>query len=197
MRLEEPLEQGFFQRSALEVARDLLGCTLLCDGVGGVIVETEGYREDDPACHAYGGVTERNKVLFGPPGGVYVYLSYGIHRLLNFVAEAEGQPAAVLIRALEPSQGVEKMMRRRKTRSKVELCSGPGKLSKALGISLKDSGSNLFNGRLQVLARSEVRRDSRVVSGPRIGINKATDRPWRFCAADSRYVSRPCDGGQG
>ena len=123
----------FFDRSVHEVARDLIGCRLFFDGVGGTIVETESYERDDPACHAYVGLTDRTEVLFGPPGRAYVYLSYGIHSLLNAVAEPEGEAAAVLIRALEPTAGLEPMRERRGDRADGELCSGPGKLTEALG----------------------------------------------------------------
>ncbi|HZO05988.1 MAG TPA: DNA-3-methyladenine glycosylase, partial [Solirubrobacterales bacterium] len=132
----ERLTAGFYDRSVHEVARDLIGCRLFFDGVGGTIVETESYERDDPACHAYVGLTERTRVLFGPPGYAYVYLSYGIHSLLNAVAEPEGEAAAVLIRALEPTHGVEEMRTRRGGKADADLCSGPGKLTEALGIDL-------------------------------------------------------------
>ena len=179
----------FFARSALEVARDLIGCEVVCDGVGGVIVETESYREDDPACHAYSGMTKRNRVLFGRPGSVYVYLSYGIHNMLNFVAEEEGTAAAVLIRALEPTVGVEKMAERRSLDSHIELCSGPGKLTQALGITLADNGSDLSNGRFAARSRTEKWFSPKIARGPRIGISKGQDRPWRFFAAENAHVS--------
>jgi len=181
--------RGFFDRSVHDVARDLIGCRLFFDGVGGTIVETESYERDDPACHAYVGLTDRTEVLFGPPGRAYVYLSYGIHSLLNFVAEPEGDAAAVLIRALEPTVGLEAMRRRRGDRSDLELCSGPGKLTEALGIGLERNGAEVDRDPFLLL-----RQDGpapAVVTGPRIGITKAVDRPWRFCAAGSRFVSRP------
>lgn len=184
------LGRDFFADSALEVAKRLIGCELACDGVAGVIVETESYRQDDPACHAYRGMTDRNKILFGEPGLVYVYLSYGVHNLLNFVVEQEGRAAAVLIRALEPTRGVEKMNKRRLTKDKTQPCSGPGKLSQAMGITLKDNGSNLFNGRLSVRARSGAWQKPRVVSGPRIGISAGKDRPWRFYISGNPHLSR-------
>ncbi len=140
---ERRLEPAFFDRSVHEVARDLVGCRLFFDGVGGTIVETESYERDDPACHAYVGLTDRTEVLFGPPGRAYVYLSYGIHSLLNAVAEPEGEAAAVLIRALEPTAGLEAMRARRGDRPDVELCSGPGKLTEALGIGLELNGADL------------------------------------------------------
>ena len=183
------LERAFFDRSVHAVARDLVGCRLFFDGVGGTIVETESYERDDPACHAYVGLTDRTEVLFGPPGLAYVYLSYGIHSLLNFVAEAEGEAAAVLIRALEPTTGLEEMRARRGDRPDGELCSGPGKLTEALGIGLECNGADL--GRDPFLLLEPEGAPPEVVTGPRIGITKAVERPWRFCAAGSRFVSRP------
>jgi DNA-3-methyladenine glycosylase len=183
------LQRAFFDRSVHEVARDLVGCRLFFDGVGGTIVETESYERDDPACHAYAGLTERTEVLFGPPGRAYVYLSYGIHSLLNFVAEAEGDAAAVLIRALEPSAGLEAMRERRGDRPDGELCSGPGKLTEALGIDLERNGADLGRDPFLLLRREGPAPE--IVAGPRIGITKAVDRPWRFSAAGSRFVSRP------
>lgn len=179
----------FFDRSVHEVARDLIGCTLLYEGCGGVIVETESYDADDPACHAYVGLTERTRVLFGPPGYAYVYLSYGIHSLLNAVAEPEGEAAAVLIRALEPTHEVERMRERRRVRPDLDLCSGPGKLTEALGIDLGDNEADL--SRVPFLIAPPEGTPPKVVTGPRVGITKAVDRPWRFSAADSPYVSRP------
>ena len=189
--------RGFFDRSVHDVARDLIGCRLFFDGVGGTIVETESYERDDPACHAYVGLTDRTEVLFGPPGRAYVYLSYGIHSLLNFVAEPEGDAAAVLIRALEPTVGLEAMRRRRGDRSDLELCSGPGKLTQALGIGLSLNGTSLVDGPIEVLTRESGSREPRVVIGERIGITKAADLPWRFCDADSRHVSRPWPAAMG
>jgi DNA-3-methyladenine glycosylase len=183
------LERDFFDRSVHEVARDLVGCTLLYEGCGGVIVETESYEADDPACHAYVGLTERTRVLFGPPGHAYVYLSYGIHSLLNAVAEPEGEAAAVLIRALEPTHGLEAMRARRGARPDHELCSGPGKLTEALGIGLGDNEADLC--REPFLLTPPAGEGPEIVAARRIGITKAVDRPWRFCAAGSRYVSRP------
>ncbi len=188
-RLAEPLGADFFDRSVHEVARDLIGCTLLYEGCGGVIVETESYEADDPACHAYVGLTERTRVLFGPPGYAYVYLSYGIHSLLNAVAEPEGEAAAVLIRALEPTHGLEAMRERRGERPDHELCSGPGKLTEALGIDLGDNERDL--SREPFLLTPPVGSRPEIVAGPRIGITKAVELPWRFCAAGSRFVSRP------
>jgi DNA-3-methyladenine glycosylase len=186
---EKRLEWDFFDRSVHEVARDLIGCQLLFDGCGGTIVETESYDRDDPACHAYVGLTERTRVLFGPPGRAYVYLSYGIHSLLNFVAEPEGDAAAVLIRALQPSVGLEQMRARRGVRSDAELCSGPGKLTEALGIGLEHNDLPLDREPFLLLGPED--EPPQVVLGPRIGITKAVERPWRFSAAGSSFVSRP------
>jgi DNA-3-methyladenine glycosylase len=183
------LERDFFDRSVHEVARALIGCTLLYEGCGGVIVETESYEADDPACHAYVGLTERTRVLFGPPGYAYVYLSYGIHSLLNAVAEPEGEAAAVLIRALEPTHDLEAMRERRGRKPDHELCSGPGKLTEALGIDLGDNERDL--SREPFLLTPPEGEAPEIVAGPRIGITKAIELPWRFCAAGSRYVSRP------
>jgi DNA-3-methyladenine glycosylase len=179
----------FYDRSVHEVAHDLIGCTIVHGQTAGVIVETESYHADDEACHAFGGLTTRNTVLFGPPGHVYVYLSYGIHSLLNFVAEPEGEAAAVLIRALEPVAGIDLMRARRGIERIESLCSGPGKLTQALGIGLELNGASLARGPIQVLERAG--KAPAVVIGPRIGITKATDLPWRFCAAASRFVSHP------
>jgi DNA-3-methyladenine glycosylase len=180
----------FFDRSVHEVARDLIGCTVEHGQTAGVIVETESYHADDEACHAFGGLTERNSVLFGPPGRAYVYLSYGVHSLLNFVAEPDGDAAAVLIRALEPCKGIDLMRARRGVERHEDLCSGPGKLSQALGIGLELNGSSLVAGPIRVLPREAGYRPE-IVTAPRVGITKAADLPWRFCAAESRCVSRP------
>jgi DNA-3-methyladenine glycosylase len=181
----------FFERSVHEVARDLIGCTVIHGETAGVIVETESYHADDEACHAYVGLTARNRVLFGPPAHAYVYLSYGIHSLLNFVAEPEGEAAAVLIRALEPVEGIELMRRRRGIESVEELCSGPGKLTQALGIGLELNGIPLDRGPIQVTGRENGTRAPRIVTSERVGITKATELPWRFTEAGSRFVSRP------
>lgn len=188
---EVRLDAGSFDRSVHEVARELIGCTLLYEGRGGVIVETESYSEEDPACHAFVGRTKRTEVLFGPPGHAYVYRSYGIHALLNFVCEPEGDAAAVLIRALEPKHGLAEMRSRRPGRRDRELCSGPGKLSQALGIDLVDNTKRLDREPFQLFAPEGHWRDVSVVSGPRVGITKAVDYPWRFSALDNPYVSRP------
>jgi DNA-3-methyladenine glycosylase len=172
------------------VARELIGCRIFHAGCGGTIVETESYERDDPACHAYGGPTKRNQVLFGPPGRAYVYLSYGIHSLLNAVAEPDGDAAAVLIRALQPSAGLERMRARRGDRGELELCSGPGKLTEALGIGLDANGADLAREPFLLLPRERGWR-AEIATGPRVGISKATDRPWRFSVAGSPFVSRP------
>jgi DNA-3-methyladenine glycosylase len=186
----QPLETEFFDRSVHSVARDLIGCRLFHGGCGGVIVETESYERDDPACHAYVGPTRRNEVLFGPPGRAYVYLSYGIHSLLNAVAEPEGEAAAVLIRALEPAHGLPEMRERRRGRDDLDLCSGPGKLTEALGVGLDANGMDLSADPFLVLPRDSGWRGE-IVCGPRIGITKAAERPWRFCLAGSPFVSKP------
>ena len=185
------LRAGFFDRSVHDVARELIGCALLFDGVGGLIVETESYERDDPACHAYVGLTPRTSTLFGPPGHAYVYLSYGIHSCLNFVCEPEGNAAAVLIRALEPRWGVERMAERRRREAARELCSGPGKLTQALGIGLDRNGAALGRPPFELHARAPGPEQVEVLTGPRIGISSATELPWRFCAAGSEFLSRP------
>jgi DNA-3-methyladenine glycosylase len=184
------LGEEFFARSVHVVARELVGCTLLVDGVGGVIVETEAYEAADPACHAYVGRTARNEVLFGPPAHAYVYLSYGIHSLLNAVCEPDGEAAAVLIRALEPTDGIELMTRRRGGKEPWELCSGPGKLTEALGVGLGLNGASLLEEPFELRPPAHPER-LEVVTGPRVGITKAVELPWRYCAAGNRHVSRP------
>lgn len=186
----ERLGVEFFDRSVHAVARDLVGCRLFYAGCGGTIVETESYQRDDPACHAYVGLTARTEVLFGPPGRAYVYLSYGIHSLLNAVAEPEGEAAAVLIRALQPSAGLDEMLARRGDRPDTDLCSGPGKLTEALGIGLDANDTDLTADPFLVLPR-ERSWSGDVVASPRIGITKAVERPWRFSLEGSPYVSRP------
>jgi DNA-3-methyladenine glycosylase len=186
-----PLDVGFFSRSVHDVARDLIGCSLTFKGVGGVIVEVESYEREDPACHAYVGRTARNAVLFGPPGRGYVYFSYGIHNLLNAVAEPDGRAAAVLFRALEPVWGVDEMRRRRRREELRDLCSGPGKLTEALGIALSDNGSELTSLPFELRGRAERYAEVEVLTTPRIGISRAVEYPWRFCAAGSPFLSRP------
>ena len=174
-----------------DVARDLVGCTIRHGETAGMIVETEAYHESEPACHAYVGRTARTVPLFGRAGTAYVYFSYGMHALLNVVCEREGVGAAVLIRALEPIDGIELMRERRGPVRDEDLCSGPGKLTQALGIGLSLNGSSLVDGSIEVLTREPGSREPRIVIGERIGITKAADLPWRFCDADSRHVSRP------
>jgi DNA-3-methyladenine glycosylase len=181
----------FYARSVHEVARDLVGCVVRHGETAGRIVETESYHMEEPACHAYAGLTDRTRTLFGEPGRAYVYRSYGVHALLNAVTEDEGVGAAVLIRALEPVDGVEVMRERRGVGRDEELCSGPGKLTQALGIWLSLNGTSLVDGPIEVLAREPGAREPRVVIGERIGITRAMELPWRFCDADSRHVSRP------
>jgi DNA-3-methyladenine glycosylase len=185
------VNRQFFDRSVHEVARDLIGCRLAIGPTAGIVVETEAYEASDPACHAYVGRTARNEVLFGPPGHAYVYLSYGIHSLLNFVTEPEGTASAVLIRALEPTEGID-LMRDRRAQERVEsLCSGPGKLAEALGIDLSLNGADLFQPPFELSEPAGEWATVDVVRGPRIGITKAADLPWRYSVSGNRYVSRP------
>ena len=187
----DPNTTAFYDRPVLEVARDLVGCVLTHDGAGGRIVETEAYHQDEPACHAYAGLTARTSVLFGPPGMAYVYRSYGIHALLNAVCEPEGMGTAVLIRALKPLEGLDLMRERRGLERVEDLCSGPGKLTQALGIGLDLNGTALGSV-IEILPRADGRSPApQIVSDVRIGITRATDLPWRFCDASSRCVSRP------
>jgi DNA-3-methyladenine glycosylase len=189
-RADARLGAEFFDRSVHDVARDLIGCRLLFAGVGGVIVETEAYEREDPASHSFVGLTERTKVMFGPPGYAYVYLSYGIHSLLNFVCEPEGDAAAVLIRALEPTTALETMRSRRPAaRTDFDLCSGPGKLTEALGITLAENADRLDRDPFLLLGPDD--DPPKIVTSPRIGITKAVEKPWRFSAKGSRHVSRP------
>lgn len=177
-----------FARHSPEVARRLIGMSLLIDGVGGIIVETEAYDREDPASHTFSGPTPRNAVMFGPPGRAYVYLSYGIHWCLNFVCREAGHGAGVLIRALEPVAGISVMRRRRRQRELRLLCSGPGRLGQALAVTHQLNGSRLDRAPFKLTAASG--RPS-VVCGPRIGISKGVDAPWRFGLAGSPYLSRP------
>jgi len=181
----------FYDRPVLDVARDLLGCTVAHAETIGVIVETEAYHDSEPACHAFVGLTPRTRTLFGEPGRAYVYRSYGIHALLNAVCEPVGVGAAVLIRALEPLSGIEMMRRRRGVTRAEDLCSGPGKLTQALGISLDENGSSLSRGPVRIGSRPTGWENPPVLSGPRIGITKAVDLCWRFSVAGNRHVSRP------
>jgi DNA-3-methyladenine glycosylase len=180
-----------YARSVHEVARDLVGCTLRHGETAGRIVEVESYHEEEPACHAFIGPRPRTEVLFGPAGHFYVYRSYGIHALVNVVAEDDGVGAAVLVRALEPVEGLELMRARRGAVADSELTNGPGKLTEALGIGLEMNGLRLRGGPLVIEPREADAREPRIVTGPRIGITKAVDLPWRFCDATSRFVSRP------
>jgi DNA-3-methyladenine glycosylase len=185
------LPESFYERSVHEVARELVGCVVRHGETAGRIVETESYHMEEPACHAFAGITERTRTLYGEPGRAYVYFSYGVHSLLNAVAEGQGVGAAVLIRALEPVDGIDVMRARRGLERTGELCSGPGKLTQALGIGLSLNGSSLVDGPIELLTREPGAREPRVVEGQRVGITKAVELPWRFCDADSRHVSRP------
>ena len=181
------LSRDFFARSVHEVAPDLIGVTLLVDGVGGPIVEVEAYDQEDPASHGYRGRTPRNEAMFGPSGHAYVYRSYGIHWCLNLVCGAEGVPEAALIRALEPTAGLEKQRRRRGVEELRALCSGPGKLSQALGVTREHDGLPLDEPPFRLEPREDV---PEIVTGPRIGITRATELSWRYALAGSPYVSR-------
>jgi len=189
--LNDPRSVAFYDRPVNDVARALIGCTLRHADAAGRIVETEGYHEDEAACHAHIGLTERTRVLLGPPGIAYVYRSYGIHALLNVVCERDGVGAAVLIRALEPLEGSDRMRERRGTEGIRDLCSGPGKLTQALGVSLALNGTTLAGGPILIEPRPDGAAAPEIVTGPRIGITKAAELPWRFCLRDSRFVSRP------
>ena len=177
----------FFARSVHEVAPDLLGATLLLDGVGGLVVEVEAYEPEDPASHGYGGRTARNASMFGPPGHAYVYRSYGIHWCLNLVCEEEGRASAVLVRALEPTDGLELMRARRGLGEPRLLCSGPGRLCQALGITREHDGLALDE---PPFALKERAGEIEVAAAPRVGITRAVERPWRFAVPGSRYLSR-------
>jgi DNA-3-methyladenine glycosylase len=193
MQKTRRLTKSFFARSVHEVAPDLIGATLLFRGVGGPIVEVEAYHHTDPAAHSYNGKTERNAVMFGPPGYAYVYRSYGIHWCVNFVCEAEGSASAVLIRALEPAHGVAAMRRRRGVREERLLCSGPGRVCQALGIARVHNGLPLDAEPFELRAPAE---PIEIASGPRIGITKAVDHPWRFGLVGSVHLSRPFPSSQ-
>ena len=185
------MNRAFYERGVVEVAQDLVGCVLRHGETAGVIVETEAYHESEPACHAHVGLTGRTHILFGPPARVYVYRSYGIHALFNAVTEAEGVGAAVLIRALEPLEGVDLMRERRGVPRTEDLCNGPGKLTQALDIELDLNGSDLDGGPISIEPAPPGWEEVEPVVGTRIGITKAVDLPWRFSAAGSRYVSKP------
>jgi DNA-3-methyladenine glycosylase len=186
---ETPLPQAFFARSAPEVARDLIGCTLLFDGVGGLIVETEAYAADDSRSHSFRGQTPRNAVMFGPPGHLYVYFTYGMHFCANVSCEAEGVGAAVLFRALEPTAGLEEMALRRGRAEPRLLCGGPARLTQALGIGREHNGLPVWKPPLAILPRSSAPAP-RVVTTPRIGVG-GDPRAWRFVDARSAFLSRP------
>lgn len=211
----EALPREFYDRPVVEVAEELIGCTVTFAAAGGsptggVIVETEAYHESEPACHAFAGLTPRTQTLFGAPGRAYVYRSYGVHALLNAVCEPEGIGAAVLIRALEPLAGVEEMRARReaggahagadrgssaarsigRSLRDTDLCSGPGKLTQALGILLSENGGDLRTGPIKICAPTDGWEEP-ILVGERVGITKAVELPWRFCAAGNRHVSRP------
>jgi DNA-3-methyladenine glycosylase len=186
-----PLSHSFYDRPVLEVARDLVGCRVTHGECTGIIVETEAYHHSEPACHAYVGLTARTSTLFGPPGLAYVYRSYGVHALLNAVSEPEDVGAAVLIRALEPVAGLELMRERRGLEAERQLCSGPGKLTQALGIELHHNRSDLSRGPILISGRTPEWDDSKIAADRRIGITRAVELPWRFCVAASRYLSRP------
>jgi DNA-3-methyladenine glycosylase len=185
------IERAFFDRPVLEVAHDLVGCTVRHAGAAGVIVETEAYHHSEPACHAYVGLTARTSTLFGPPGIAYVYRSYGIHAMLNAVCEPDGVGAAVLIRALEPVEGVDLMRARRRVDRLEELSSGPGKLCQALGIGLDLNATSLLDGRIRIEPPPAGADVLELAVGRRIGITKAAELEWRFCARGNRHVSRP------
>jgi DNA-3-methyladenine glycosylase len=182
------LTRSFFNRSVLEVAPDLIGVTLLVNGVGGRLVEVEAYHHTEPAAHSFGGQTERNAIMFGPPGYVYVYRSYGIHWCLNFVCEPKGSAAAVLIRAIEPTAGVATMRRRRGMADERLLCSGPGRLCQALGVTRAHNGLALDRPPFELFASQG---EAEVIAGPRIGLTKAVELPWRYGEKGSRFLSKP------
>ena len=186
------MTKDFYARSVHDVARDLVGCTVRHGDTAGRIVEVESYHQQEPACHAFVGLTDRTRVIFGPPGRAYVYRSYGIHALLNAVCEEEGVGAAVLLRALEPVDGIDLMRERRGLEDVTQLCNGPGKLTQALGIELGANDSSLLgDGPIQILPPQNGDRPAQLAIGERIGITKAADLPWRFCDPRSRSVSRP------
>ena len=182
------LTRSFFARSVHEVAPELIGATILFKGVGGIIAEVEAYHHTDPAAHSYNGPTERNAVMFGPPGFAYVYRSYGIHWCVNFVCEEAGSASAVLIRAIEPTEGIAAMRRRRGVKEERLLCSGPGRVCQALGITRAQNALALDREPFELRARTSA---PAIVVGSRIGITKAVDHPWRFGLKGSRFLSKP------
>lgn len=177
-----------FSAPSDEVARRLIGAIVTLDGVGGRIVETEAYDREDPASHTFSGLTPRNAVMFGPPAHAYVYRSYGIHWCLNFVCREEGHGAGVLIRAIEPLSGIAAMRERRGLEPVKLLCSGPGRLAQALGITHKQNGMSIIDAPFHLEPPEEA---FDIAIGPRIGITKAMDVPWRFGLAGSKFVSKP------
>ena len=179
-----------FSAASEIVARQLIGMRLLVDGVGGVIVETEAYDRDDPASHSFSGPSERNAAMFGPPAHIYVYRSYGIHWCMNLVCREAGHGAGVLLRAIEPTEGLERMRVRRGLDDVRLLCAGPGRLGQALGIDRSFNGMRLDEPPFALLPAAPG-LEAKVVAGPRIGISKAIDQPWRFGLAGSRFLSRP------
>ncbi len=200
--LGRPLPRAFYERPAVELARDLLGRLLVCDlpagRVSGFIVETEAYRGGlDPASHAFRGPTARSRVMFGPPGHAYVYSIYGVHRCLNLVAEPEGRAAAVLLRALAPCEGVDLMRRRRGVEAWERLARGPGNLGRALGLAPRHNGCDLVAGRMWLSDRPAVKFGLPVRTSPRIGVTRARERRWRFFLAGHPCVSGRAGGGPG
>lgn len=186
--MSDALARDFFARSVHEVATELIGATLLVDGVGGEIVEVEAYEQDDPASHAYRGRTPRNAAMFGPPGHAYVYRSHGIHWCLNFACREAGRADAVLVRALRPQHGLAAMRERRGLERERSLCSGPGKLCEALAVGREHDGRPLDLPPFELLAGAS---DVAVATGPRIGLSRAAERPWRYVLRGSPYLSRP------
>jgi len=191
--MRKRLSRAFFNRSVHEVAPDLIGAVLLFNGVGGRLVEVEAYHQSEPSAHSFNGPTPRNTVMFGPPGYAYVYRSYGIHWCLNFVCEPRGSAGAVLIRAIEPAAGLAAMQRRRGTADRRLLCSGPGRLCEALGITSAHNGLSLTASPFAIFAAEG--DAPHVVAGPRIGITKAVDLPWRYGEKGSRFLSKPFAAG--
>jgi DNA-3-methyladenine glycosylase len=183
------LHRSFFDRSVHEVASDLIGATFLFNGIGGPIVEVEAYHHTDPAAHSYRGKTDRNAVMFGPAGYAYVYRSYGIHWCVNFVCEGAGHASAVLIRALRPTAGLATMRRRRRVRDERLLCSGPGRLCEALGITEMHNGLALDRKPFALFAPDAPAPD--IAIGPRIGLTKAVELPWRYGLKGSPFLSKP------
>jgi DNA-3-methyladenine glycosylase len=183
----------FFDRDVHDVGPQLVGCELLVDGVGGTIVEVECYDQSDPASHSFRGETPRTAAMFGAPGHLYVYRSYGIHWCMNIVCDAPGHASAVLIRAIEPTHGLDTMRTRRQVRRDRDLCAGPGRLTQALGITDAHYGMSVVadGGRATAITVSAVAAAVEITSGPRIGISQATDRPYRHCLAGSAFLSRP------